>query len=91
MRLNSTHTTLFSLCLLVSIIFPTLSSACTPLFKRFTTARLSHSRTARCLPQMAHTETDKWIECLLGCKALSEVEVRALCEKVSRCSPRSAA
>ena len=29
-----------------------------------------------------HGETDKWIECLLGCKALPEADVRALCEKV---------
>jgi hypothetical protein len=32
--------------------------------------------------ELSHQETDKWIECLVGCKALSEVEIRALCEKV---------
>ncbi len=32
--------------------------------------------------EASHHETDKWIECLIGCKALSEVEIRALCEKV---------
>jgi hypothetical protein len=35
--------------------------------------------------ELSHQETDKWIECLVGCKALSEVEIRALCEKVRFC------